>query len=125
MNAAQHIADLDAALAEDGEDVTLRRPISTIVNVDVTCRAFVRAVGADEIAAGITQDTSNVIISPTEINAEGWPGDNLTGVSELLDRRVPNTRDQIVIAGKTRQVIAAAPIYVAGELVRISLRVKG
>mgnify|MGYP000520537703 CR=1 FL=1 len=106
------------------------QPPHTITNAELV-EAFNRYVDqenarlADEIAAGITQDTSNVIISPTEINAEGWPGDNLTGVSELLDRRVPNTRDQIVIAGKTRQVIAAAPIYVAGELVRISLRVKG
>jgi len=116
----QHIADLDAALAEDGEDVILRR-ITAGVNNDIIVRAFVRAVSPEQLMAGVSQDNSNVIISPTEIIDNGWPGT----FSAITDVRVPTTNDWMVIAGRVRKIGFAAPIYVSGELVRMDIRVTG
>lgn len=120
MTPAQHIADLDVALAEDGEDIILRR-ITAGVNTDVTCRAFVRGVSPEQLAAGVNQDNSNVIISPTEIIGAGWPGTTLIAG----DARVPTSNDWLVIAGRLRKIGFVAPIYVAGELVRMDIRVTG
>lgn len=120
MTPAEHIADLNAALAEDGEDIILRR-VTSGVNNDVTVRAFVRGVSPEQLIAGVKQDNSNVIISPTEIIDNGWPGT----VSDVSDVRVPTTNDWLVIAGRPRKIEFVAPIYVAGELVRMDIRVTG
>lgn len=114
---AEHVADLDAALAEDGENVVLRRTGVT----DLTVRAFVRGVSPEQLAAGVKQDNSNVIISSTEIIEAGWPGT----VSDTEDTRVPKLSDKLVIASRVRQIEFVAPIYVAGELVRMDIRVTG
>jgi hypothetical protein len=114
------IDTLDEFLAEYGEDVILRRTTSG-TNTDVTCRASVRPVSAEMLAAGIKQDNSVVVLSPTEIISTGWPGD----MSATIDSRVPTIGDKVVIAGRVRQIEFSAPIYVAGELVRIDLRVTG
>lgn len=120
MSAAEEIASLDAALAEDGEDVILRR-VTSGVNNDITVRAFVRGVSPEQLAAGVKQDNSNVIVSPSEIIEFGWPGT----VSDVSDVRVPTTNDKMVIAGRPRQIEFVAPIYVGGELVRMDIRVIG
>jgi hypothetical protein len=120
MSATDEIAALDAALAEDGEDIVLRRTVSS-VNTDVTCRAFVRAVSPEQLMAGVKQDNSNVIISPTEIIASNWPDTT----SDLVDVRVPTTNDWLIIAGRTRKIGFVAPIYLGGELVRMDIRVTG
>lgn len=120
MGAADHVSDLDRAMAEDGEDVILRRTASG-TDTDVTCRAFVRGVSPEQLAAGVKQDNSNVILSPSEIIDAGWPGT----VSDLVDSRVPTTNDWIVIAGRVRKIGFVAPIYVGGELVRLDIRVTG
>lgn len=122
MSAAEEITALDTALAEDGEDIILRRTVSG-VNTDVTCRAFVRGVSAQQLMAGISQDNSNVIISSTEIIDNGWPGTSTLPDSQ--DARVPATTDKLVVAGKSRAIKSAQPIYVAGELVRINIMVLG
>jgi hypothetical protein len=113
------IAALDEALATVGEDIVLRRvngedPNTT--NVDVTCRAVVRTFEPEELVGGIAQTVSRVIISPTEINAVGWPesGPN-----------IPRRLDQVIIAGRIKDIEAVDPIYVGGRLVRIELRVLG
>lgn len=120
MSAAEQIATLDEVLAEYGEDVVLRR-VTSGVNNDITCRASVRAVSPEQLMAGVKQDNSNVIISPTEIIDNGWPGT----ASDVSDVRVPNTNDWLVIAGRPRKIEFVAPIYVAGELVRMDIRVTG
>lgn len=126
MTAAQDVADLDAALAEDGEDIEIHRLIGTQqIPVKVKCRAFVRGVTAEQMAAGVKQDTSNVVISPTEIIQKGWPGPNSSATPTTADRRVPKLGDKAVIAGKARNIEVALPIYVDGVLVRIDMRVQG
>lgn len=126
MSGAQDRADLDAALAEDGEWIEIHRLVGTQqIPIKVDCRAFVRGITAAQLAAGVKQDSSNVIISPTQIIEKGWPGPNSSATPTTTDRRVPKLGDKAVIAGKTRQIEVSLPIYVDGELVRIDIRVLG
>lgn len=134
MSAAsdREITDLNAHLLADGEDIEIRRVITsgtTQMNVRVDCRAFVRNYGADELVGGITQEQSRVVISPSEIIAAGWPGPWTPSASEPVqpatDRRVPRKNDKCVIKGRVRNIEVAMPIYVDNELVRIDLRVLG
>lgn len=125
MSAAQEIADLDEALALDGEDIELHRPIAGQGPVKVTCRAFVRGASVVQLSSGVKQDASNVVLSPSEIIRRGWPGPNSSATPTAQDRRVPRTTDKVLIAGRTRQIDAVMPVYVDGALVRIDMRVLG
>lgn len=128
MTPAAAIASLDRQLAAIGEDVILRRTIGTAnqVNIDVVCRAFVRGYEPKELVGSIVQGDSQVTISPTQINRAQWPGGQpVTSPPSATDPRVPRKGDKMIVAGKPRNVEAAAPIYLAGELVRIDLQVKG
>lgn len=123
--AEQDIADLDAALAADGETIELQRLLGTqLIPVKVTCRAFVRGYAPNELIGGITQQDSKVIISPTEITRAGWPGPQTPPFTNQ-DRRVPKKNDRAIIAGKPRSVEASVGFYVGGILVRIEMRVLG
>lgn len=128
--ADREIADLNMSLAADGEWIEIRRLYGTqLIPVSVTCRAFVRTVTAEELVAGITQESSNIIMSPSEIIAAGWPGPWTPSAQEPVnpgtDRRVPRKGDKAVIKGRVRNVEVTKPIYVDDELVRIELRVLG
>lgn len=121
-------SDLDRMLAAFGQDVTLRRVTGTThqTNVDCTCRALVRGYRADELAGGIIQGDSLVILSATDIIAAQWPGGQpVTSPPGATDPRVPRKGDKVIIEGKTRNVEYAEPIYVAGALHRINLQVRG
>jgi len=127
------VRELDDALATDGQTVTLQRLYlgagGVQIPVSVDCRAAVRSYGAKELVGGITQDQSEVIMSPTQIIAAGWPGPWTPSATEPTkpetDRRVPRKGDKLIIAGKARNVEVPKPIYVDDELVRIELRVLG
>jgi hypothetical protein len=125
MTPRECIADLDAALATDGEQIVLQRmtlgPGNAPIAFSVHCLAFVRGYEPNEMVGGITQQDSRVIISPTEIVAAGWT----SGKPANEDRRVPMKGNKAVIAGKVRNVEAAVGKYVGGELVRIEMRVLG
>lgn len=119
-------ATLNSQLAEHGEDIELQRLTGTqLIPFKVTVRAFVRGYSADELIGGITQSDSRVILSPTEIEASGWPGPESPAGSTTGDIRVPRKNDKAVIAGRKRNVESAVGIEVAGELVRIEMRVTG
>ncbi len=125
-------AEIDAlnrALANYGEDVVLRRTVKrsgSNVVAEVTCRAAVRAVSAEQIVGTITQNSLNIVMSPSEIVAADWPGadDNII-VGSAVDKHLPRTTDKMVVQGKERQVQAAKPIYVNGVWVRTDLVVAG
>jgi hypothetical protein len=124
--AKQAIADLNAALAADGEWIELWRETGTQkIPFKVRCRAFVRGYTAQELVGGISQTDSKLILSPTEITRSGWPGPNSSAAPTNQDRRVPRKGDAVVIAGRKRAVEAAGGIYLSGELVRIEMRVLG
>ena len=120
------IADLDAALAVDGECIEVWCETGTQkIPFKVRCRVFVRGYVAQELIGGIVQSDSKVILSPTEIIRAGWPGPNSSATPTNQDRRVPRKGDAVVIAGRKRAVEAAGGIYLAGELVRIEMRILG
>ena len=124
--AEQAIADLDAALAADGEWIELQRLTGTaLIPFKVTCRAFVRGYTAQELIGGISQTDSKLILSPTEITRSGWPGPNSSATSTNQDRRMPRKGDAVIISGRKRAVETAGGIYLASELVRIEMRVLG
>lgn len=120
------IAELDRTLAADGEDIELRRLIGTqLIAIKCQCRASVRAYLVTELIGGIGQTDSKVVISPTQIIREGWPGPNSSATPTNQDRRVPRKGDKVIIAGKQRDIETALPIYINGQLVRIDMRVLG
>lgn len=132
--ADREIADLNYVLNLDGEFVELRRYYGTqLIPVSVTCRASVRSsvrsTDNRELEAGIAQGQSDVIISPSEIIAAGWPGPWTPSQSEPVnpgtDRRVPRKGDALIIKGRKRNIEVSEPIYVDDELVRIKLTVLG
>jgi hypothetical protein len=114
-------AALDEALAAAGEDVILRRRTAVgdaVTDIDVTCRARIDTVDADEIAGTISISDLKLIISPTPIIAAGWP--NVGAVN------VPRTNDFVVARGKLRQIkVVDAKIIGDEGLCRINLVVAG
>lgn len=125
MTPAECITDLNASLAADGEQIVLQRvtlgPAGALIRFSVDCRAFVRGYEPSEMIGGITQQDSRVIISPTQIETAGWT----SGRPADEDRRVPVKGNKAIIQGKERNVEAAVGKYVAGQLVRIEMRVLG
>jgi hypothetical protein len=123
----QHIAELDAALTSDGEDIVLRRVVGTSNQtfIDVPCRAFVRGYEVKDLIPGISQRQRKVILSPTQINRAQWPGGQPQGSSG--DPRVPSKGrgDKCRVAGEWTTVETATGTMVDGELVRIEMRVLG
>lgn len=99
------IAALDNALARAGETVTLSR----VGKTDVTCRAVVRGIKAEELIGTATTSDLMVIISPTGFESFGLPWAN----------------DKAVVKGKSRSVKFVDPIYVNDIWVRANMIVGG
>jgi hypothetical protein len=110
------IADLDEAVAEAGQDITLRRVTGTSqqASFEVKIRAAVRGYRPNEIVngSGIIQGDRKVIMSPTEMLDRKWPWP-------------PKNGDKAVINGSTVAVQSVNQVVVGGELVRIELQVRG
>ena len=124
MTPESAIAMLDRQLAMHGEDVELWHETGTQkIPFKVRCRAFVRGYAAQELVGGIAQTDSKIVMSPTEIIRAGWPGPNSSATPTDQDRRVPRKGDAVIISGRKRAVEAAGGIYLAGEPVRIEMRV--
>lgn len=120
---------LDRQLAANGLKVKLRKTPasggSPALN-SVDCMAFVRGSVPQQLVGQIMQGDTNVIISPTEINAAGWPGASVPTLPTDQDPRVPVQGDSVVINGKPRKIVAPPQgIYLAGTLVRINIQVAG
>ncbi|MGV1867220.1 MULTISPECIES: hypothetical protein [unclassified Rhizobium] len=118
----QIIGDLDAFLLESGEDAIMRR-VAGSVKADVAVRARVRGVNAQKVVGTITATDLDVVISPTQILAAGWPGE--TQQDGAADPRIPRINDSMVVKGKQRQVKLSDPIFVGGAWVRCNLVVAG
>lgn len=129
MTPAAAIAALDRQLARHGEDIVISRVVKRggiNVTVLVTCRAFVRAVSADEIAGKITVDDLKVIISPTQIIAAGWPGmDENIVAGNAVDQRIPKSSDKVTVQGRPREIRAPKPKLLDGVWVRCDMVVAG
>ena len=125
MTPADAIDMLDRHLAENGEDCTLRRKDGVpLTDKDVTVRASVRGLRAEEIVGTATQAWSKVVISMTQILAAGWPAGHVL-TPDAVDPRLPRTNDFLVVKGKQRQIMFADPVAVDGTVVRVNLTVAG
>lgn len=123
--AQSQINDLDHFLLASGQTATLRRTYGTdLVASDVAVQ--IRLDGYDPSALGgeITQQDQQFILSPTQINDEGWPG-YIPGQDEDIDNRVPRRNDVIVTQRGILTVQAANGIYIGDVLVRINGKVRG
>lgn len=123
-------AALDTALASAGEDIVLRRQIAAgqnFANIDVTCRARVDTVDADEIAGTIAVSDLKIIMSPSEILAAQWPGGvPVYPVSNVSDPRIPRITDFVIARGKQRQIKMVDPKIIGAEgWCRINMVVAG
>jgi hypothetical protein len=123
---SEYIANLDAALAVNGDDVILRRIIGVgnVVNIDVDVRANVRRAAGDPkvVVAGITHDDVKVIISPTQIREKQWPGGVIPDDAPFNpDAQLPRRGDRLIIKGREYRIEAVDPISVSGEVVRINM----
>lgn len=123
MTPAEMISSLDRALAQYGEDVTLRRSTwveGVATHMDAGIRAKVTGYLPDELVGGIVQGDRKVILSPTGIAAEAWPAADAT-----VDERMPQVGDVVISAGRAYRVMAPNPLRAGGEVVRIELQVRG
>lgn len=119
-------ATLDRALARAGLTVQLQRITGTIPNQTITAAtvpAIVRAVRAQQVVGTIKETDSNVTLSPSDIEAAGWPGG--TPPTDGSDARVPKTSDKVKINGRTCTILVVKPLYIRGELAWIDLQVRG
>ena len=124
MTPAAAIDSLDRQITAHGEPVTVQRlgaftGATQSIAQAVETRGFVRGVKADELVNGVLQTDSKVVISPTDLAAgsftSGRPDEPL----------LPTVNNRVVLKGRQRAIIFPKPFYLAGELVRIELFVRG
>lgn len=102
------IARLDDALSRRGQSVTLRRGNST--TGQVTVKALVRGVKAEQVVGEVTQTDRKVVLSPSGLGAFGEPDASV----------------MVVIDGKPSKIVGKPePIRLNDVLVRINMVVKG
>lgn len=128
MSPEECIADLDAGLAETGEDVILRRTVGTapnVLNIDVECRATIRTwrLKEEELVGGIAQAVILATISPTQIAAAQWPGGVAPGAA--VDPSIPRRLDRLIVGGRVHMIEAVDPITVNGVNVRYNMQLLG
>lgn len=103
--------------------VTITRPRNG-ATVDVLV-GFRQTIATDLSAGGAAyqQDVSIIMSGVEVLNSGTWPGTTPAGFPG--DPYVPAKGDKILIDGRSRNVSAAHPIYVNGDLVRVNLEVAG
>lgn len=128
----QFLAQLDRRLARRGELIDVRRQInagSTNTFVMARVPAIVRALTVEQLIGSITQQNFFIIISPTHLARQQWPGGKTpaaTGsIIQSSDPRLPNTSDSVWIRGALKAVQRVAPVFDAGVCIRIELSVLG
>jgi hypothetical protein len=127
----RYLAALDRRLEQHGELVYLQRVVGTTNQSLVQCAipAIVRALTVEQLIGAITQQNFFLIISPTHINRQQWPGGKppaaTGGIVTPTDPRIPTTSDKVVLRGAQKAVQRVAPVFDAGECIRIELTVLG
>ncbi|MCE4223403.1 hypothetical protein HCU64_06535 [Methylobacterium sp. C25] len=106
------MSKLDRQVARKGQTIQLRKAAAKDGSQDKGLRAFVRGYKPDELAGGVQQGDSTVIVSPTELAKSGFAG--------------PIVRlDRVVVAGRVRSIEVANPVMLNDQVVRIELWVRG
>lgn len=126
------LAQLDRRLRRHGEPITLRRRTTSGPNgsnVDAVVPAIVRALTVEQLIGLVQQQNFLLIISPTDIIRQQWPGGRTPPVTGGLispaDPRIPVTSDTIVIRGSPRAIQRVAAVFDAGQCIRIEMTVLG
>jgi hypothetical protein len=125
------VARLDRFLKRRGEPVTLYRTVGVAVqsNVTATVNGIVRTFSAQQLIAGLTQQNYLVVLSPTDLRKQGWPGGvaaRADGTPLVIgDPAIPKISDKIAFRGQQRSITMIAPVYDGAECVRIELKVVG
>lgn len=108
MKPSAAIAMLDRQLAKHGQTVILRHGNTTVGQL--TLKAFVRGVKAEEVVGEVTQTDRTVVFSPTDLGAFGEPD---ASVSAVID-------------GKPHKIVGKPEfIRLSDVLVRVNMVVKG
>ena len=122
MTPPEMIADLDSALIEAGEAITLRRRVgATNAFVELACRAKVAGFASEVLVQGVKQTASTFIISPTAITAASatWPGaaggDPWPRVGDFIRQSI----------GSDRKIEATRPRLAGDTVVRVEAKVLG
>jgi hypothetical protein len=104
--------EIEAALAEAGQAVVLRRV--GVPNIDVALAGRLDDYAPEDIGGGVVQGDRRVIIGNWVIVEEGWPGP-------------PRRGDQIIWGQgtKTATVMGVATVSVGNVDVRHNLHVRG
>lgn len=113
MTPAQAIAALDRQILRHGQAVSLRKNgAAADGSADTTVRACVRGYRPEELAGGVQQTDSQVVVSPTVLEGTAFSA----GAKRL---------DKILIDGRLRNIEGANPVRINGVIVRHELWVKG
>lgn len=102
---------LERQVASHGQSVSLRKAVAVNGNADATLQAFVRGATQEELAGGVDQSTSTVLISPLALAASGFDG-------------APKRLDRITISGRLRTIELVNTVTITGVAVRHELTVK-
>lgn len=86
---ANHIAAQRRALVRNGLSITLKRVLTGVAPVSVTCLAFMRDYAPHEIAGELMTGDREIIIGNEEIATASWPAppakdDRVTIGTEVL-----------------------------------------
>jgi hypothetical protein len=131
---SRRLSQLNRWLARNGDEVTLRRSYGPAgpnrPKTDLTMRAKVKGMTAEQLIGGMMQQVFVVVLSPTPIIADGWPHDGATPqASEIIDPgsdgRYPIAGDGILINLRERAIQRVVPTVENGRCVRIEVTAKG
>lgn len=113
MTPAAAISMLDRQIRERGQDIALRKNgAAGDGSADATVRAFVRGYRPEELAGGVQQTDSQVVLSPSALVGTVFAA----GAKRL---------DKILIDGRLRNIEGANPVRLNGVIVRHELWVRG
>ncbi len=112
MTLSSYASGIADDIQREGRRVLLRRLSATNLFFDVEVYSYGRNYGINEVAGGITQGDREERVSNREIDAAQWPGP-------------PRRGDQVVIEGRTCQVVANETKVIGGEPVEYVMQVRG
>jgi hypothetical protein len=110
---AQAIAMLDRQIEAHGQTVTLTRLVPNQHSITLTCKAFVRGYKPDELANGVQQGDSLVVLSPTALEGTAF------------ESALPATNNKLTTGGRQRNIQMADPVLMNDVLVRLNLQIRG
>lgn len=112
MTLSSYASGIADDIQREGRQVLLRRLSGSELFFDVVVYSYGRNYTINEIVGGITQGDRMERISQREIDATQWPGPIRRG-------------DQLVIEGRTCQVVASETVVVGGETVEYVIQARG